>query len=398
MTPIRVALAEDEPSLRDALTDLIAVADDLVLAGTAADGQAAVDLVEREQPDVLLLDVKMPRGDGEFVVSRLRGRGARTKVLALSAYEDRPMVLTMLRSGAVGYLVKGCGADEVLRGIRGAADGAGALSPSVSREVVQELASRLQYDEMVTARRRQITERVRATVGGGIVPVFQPIVDLVSGRPRGVEALSRFDDPQTSPQQWFDEAHEVGLGPDLELAAIRAVAAVADRIPGGWSIWLNVGPDALHSPSLLDALAGVGLARCVFELTEHARVSDYQALARTLEPLRAGGARLAVDDAGAGFASLRHILRLSPDFIKIDRAIVDQLDDDRGARALAAALTSFAAEMGAEVVAEGVERNATATTLTELGVHLAQGYLFARPVAPDALDAVLHEARTVAAL
>jgi EAL domain-containing protein (putative c-di-GMP-specific phosphodiesterase class I) len=117
----------------------------------------------------------------------------------------------------------------------------------------------------------------------------------------------------------------------------------------------------------------------VAEVTEHARISDYGKLDRALAPLRRRGMRLAVDDAGAGFASLRHILRLNPDFIKLDRTLIDQIDRDRSKQALAAGLISFADKSGATIIAEGIERAAEVKTLVDLGVSYGQGYYLARP-------------------
>ena len=119
--------------------------------------------------------------------------------------------------------------------------------------------------------------------------------------------------------------------------------------------------------------------RLVVEITEHAPVDDYDQLKKALDPLRERGLRLAVDDAGAGFASLRHILNLAPDIIKLDRTLIDRIDEDCSRQALAAGLISFADKIDAAIVAEGIEREEEVHALDELGVGFGQGYFFARP-------------------
>jgi EAL domain-containing protein (putative c-di-GMP-specific phosphodiesterase class I) len=121
------------------------------------------------------------------------------------------------------------------------------------------------------------------------------------------------------------------------------------------------------------------LSRVVLEITEHTTVEDYAKLHEVLRPLRERGMRLSIDDAGAGYSSFRHILRLRPDFIKLDISLTRDIDSDRGRRALAAALIGFARETGAELIAEGVETESELATLRKLGVHKAQGYLLGRP-------------------
>ena len=117
----------------------------------------------------------------------------------------------------------------------------------------------------------------------------------------------------------------------------------------------------------------------VIEVTEHAQVDDYPAFAQALSPLRALGVRLAIDDAGAGFASLRHILLLQPSLIKLDLSLVRGLDSSVPQQALALALTTFAHSINAQVVAEGIETEAELQALLSLGVDCGQGYLLGRP-------------------
>jgi EAL domain-containing protein (putative c-di-GMP-specific phosphodiesterase class I)/putative methionine-R-sulfoxide reductase with GAF domain len=211
--------------------------------------------------------------------------------------------------------------------------------------------------------------------------VFQPIFDLSSGGVSGVEALARFTaEPYRAPDVWVEEAHQAGLGVELELALMKAAVEHLEQIPPRAVLTLNAGPDALSSAAVAQTLAGADPARLVIELTEHVVVEDYPALDRALAGLRTRGMRLAIDDAGAGFASLMHILRLAPEFIKLDRQLISGIDRDPVRRSLTGSLMRFAEETGATIVAEGVETGSELSVLDELGIRHAQGFYLARPV------------------
>lgn len=219
----------------------------------------------------------------------------------------------------------------------------------------------------------------QAIAGKGMRMVLQPIVGLASMRVVGVEALARFDAPPPRPDTWFAEAAQLGLGLPLEIAAIRAAVALLDELPDDLYLSLNASPATLCSQELDETLAGVDARRIVLELTEHSSVAEYDRLLASVDRLRRRGARLAVDDAGAGYASFRHILALRPDIIKFDRHMVTEVDVDPARRALVGAMVSFAAQVNATLVAEGIERPGELDVLTRLGVECGQGFLLARP-------------------
>jgi len=217
--------------------------------------------------------------------------------------------------------------------------------------------------------------------------VFQPIVDVRAQRTIGMEALSRFaGEPYRTPDVWFDEAWKVGLGPALELHAVGAACAQLAALPAETYLSVNVSPRTMSNPRFTALLTDLGADahRIVVEVTEHAAVTDYDLLAATVQRLRGIGARVAVDDAGAGYSSMQHVLRLTPDVIKLDRGIVAGIDEDAAKRALVTAMTGFAASLNMAVVAEGVETDAELKALIGAGIHHAQGYLLGRPapVAP----------------
>ena len=232
------------------------------------------------------------------------------------------------------------------------------------------------------ASRLESRERVEAVLDSPelLSIVFQPVVDLATDEVLAVEALARFaSDPYRSPDEWFAAAHACGMGVDLELRALRLALRQVDDLPDGVAMTVNVGPHAARSPGFADAFRDVPSDRVILEITEHAVVDDYPRLIAALRDLRRGGIRLAVDDTGSGFSSLAHILKMAPDFIKLDLELTRGIDLDPVRRAMAASLVSFAADTGAQIVAEGVESADELAVLGRLGVRYAQGYHVALP-------------------
>jgi EAL domain-containing protein (putative c-di-GMP-specific phosphodiesterase class I) len=214
---------------------------------------------------------------------------------------------------------------------------------------------------------------------------LQPIVRIDDGDPIGFEALARFPvPPDRSPRAWFSEAWSVGLGVDLEMAALRAAVRLLPDLSDGF-LSVNISPATIVSPEFRASLDGLPRDRLVVEMTEHVPVSDYRTLRACLKELRERGVRYAVDDAGAGYASLQHVIRLEPDIIKVDMGLVRGVDRDPLLRSMTRALIRFGEETGALIVAEGVEREAELQVLRALGARFAQGFLFARPQAPRAI-------------
>lgn len=378
---IRVLIAEDEPTVRDALAALIRSEPDLDLVATAGDAVQAIDMARRFRPDVAVLDVKMPGGGGPRAARAIRALCPQTRVTALSAYDDRSSVLEMLGAGAVGYLVKGTPAGQILDAIRSSARGHGALSTEVTADVIRTLAGQLKREEFETQRKQNEVRQVRRLLDGdGLWMLFQPIIDLSGGALVGFEALARFDPEQLRPPTaWFERAAALGMLIDLEMVTARSSLTHLDALPRGAFLSVNVSPATLSSAEFLQAMSDVPGDRIVLEVTEHARVEDYDLLNEALRMLRAQGVRLAIDDAGAGFASLQHIIRLAPDFIKLDITLTRNIDSDPVRRALATALISFASEIGATMIAEGIETEAEFEALRGLDVALGQGFFLGEP-------------------
>jgi EAL domain-containing protein (putative c-di-GMP-specific phosphodiesterase class I) len=229
--------------------------------------------------------------------------------------------------------------------------------------------------------------------GDGVGIVFQPIVELSSGSIVGVEALARFaHEPVRPPDEWFAEARELGFADRLELLCIEQALAMVERLPDDCFVSVNVSPDTAMTGELVSVLSRVPGERVVLELTEHDEISDYEWLRPFLERHRARGVRIAVDDAGAGYAGLQHILSLMPDILKLDRELIRGIDTDIARRALARCLADFAGEIGAAVLAEGISGVAELEVLRAVGVSLGQGYYLGKPAAD--LPAVLGVANS----
>jgi len=250
------------------------------------------------------------------------------------------------------------------------------------RERAREHEERATLDQR---RRERVRARVQALIDGfGLDVAFQPIVDLASGRVVGAEALARFREPDGSAiptERCFLDAHAVDLGVRLEMAVIRrALACEHDRLPDGRYLALNVSPAVLEHDDLAFEIAGHRTNRpLVVEITEHQPVEDYTALGASLDRLRALGVRVAVDDVGSGFASFRHVTRVNPDILKLDRTLVCGIDDDPVRQSLASAIVAFATDVGAVVVSEGIESESELSCLRGLSVGCGQGFYLARP-------------------
>lgn len=223
---------------------------------------------------------------------------------------------------------------------------------------------------------------VRACRRPGVLRMdFQPIVDTARGTVVGYEALARFSGPpQATPDRWFAVARTAGFGTELEAQALRIALKAQAALPSNCFLSVNIGPDALTSSAVASVLAAAGdLRGIVIEITEQTAVACYDALVTALAPARAAGALLAVDDAGAGFASLKHITVLRPDFVKVDRDLVAGIDTDETKAAVVEALGMFTSRLDAWLIAEGVETIAELDRLLSLRVPLVQGYGLGRP-------------------
>jgi EAL domain-containing protein (putative c-di-GMP-specific phosphodiesterase class I)/putative methionine-R-sulfoxide reductase with GAF domain len=234
-------------------------------------------------------------------------------------------------------------------------------------------------------------QRIDTTISRQAFEIYgQPIVDVSSGQAVAIEALTRFRDSTShDPARWFDDAGRVGRGPALEIAIARRALEMYRDASLRPALAINVSAETAAAPGLRAILEQADPHDIILELTEHAPVDDYANARRQLEPLRERGIKLAIDDTGAGFSCLQHIVNLQPDLIKLDRQLISGIDSDAARQHLTDALVTFADRTGAAVVAEGIETNAELQMVRSLGVAYAQGYLTGRPTALQSLSPAL---------
>jgi EAL domain-containing protein (putative c-di-GMP-specific phosphodiesterase class I)/DNA-binding NarL/FixJ family response regulator len=362
-----------------ALAHAVTADPDLELVGLAQSAAHAATLAARHRPAVALIDAGLEAGGGDRAAAQIRQCSPGTGVIALWAGRDREQLVKMIRSGARGHLARP-GPAAVAAAIRDVAEGGVSLDAGLAAVLVEELVSRLDEHQRPVPPLGLEGRLDRAARGEGLVTLVQPIVDL---RHRGIvghEALTRFNlTPRQSPDVWFAEAAALGRGLDLELAATTLALRTLPHLDADSFLSINVSPAVVGTPQFGDLLPDEIASRVVLEMTEHAPVHDYDGLTANLAPLRERGVRIAVDDAGAGFASLRHILLLRPDFIKLDISLCRGIGADDARRAMARALVGFSSETGATVIAEGLESPEDVAALRLLDVPLGQGYELGRP-------------------
>jgi EAL domain-containing protein (putative c-di-GMP-specific phosphodiesterase class I) len=312
----------------------------------------------------------------------LSGLDALAYLFAAQAYEGAWWASLTLRAGqfavpAVGLVI----------GFIAVADRLRELQAELGRglEAERERADREEELANLGRHRRELErEKIARLIDGhGLGVALQPIVDLDSRRVVGAEALARFKDEdgnQLPTERTFLDAHALGLGPELEMAIVELALRSEGRLPDGLYLALNVSPTLLGREELLDIVARHDHSRpLVIEITEHHAVEDYNELDAALGRLREHGVRVAVDDVGSGFASFRHVTRVNPEILKLDRSLVCGIDEDPVRQSLASAIVAFARDVGAIVVSEGIESGNELECLMDLAVGCGQGFYLARP-------------------
>ncbi|WP_291865085.1 EAL domain-containing protein [Bradyrhizobium sp.] len=264
-----------------------------------------------------------------------------------------------------------------------------AANPSLNARDLQTMrafadlaAFEINRELMIAEAARQKRERIDSVIEfGQFSIVYQPIWNMRSRQAVGFECLTRFSGlPNRPPNEWFGEAAEVGLGTVLELATMRAALGALGSLPAHLHLAMNASVETITTRDFADIMNELPAGQIVVEITEHTDVDDYKDVLEALRPLRQRGIRLAVDDAGAGYSSLRHILNLQPDFIKLDMDLIRHIDIDPARRALASALIAFARDTDSVIIAEGVETASELAALQLLGAEQVQGYFLGRPM------------------
>lgn len=384
---ITVAVIDDDPAVTELVQATLRREEGIEVVAIAHDADEGIRIALDLRPSVAIVDAHMPGGGGQRVCAELRRRAPEITTLAYSGSGDTKAVLSMLREGAVGYVVKGSEVSVLIETVKRAARGEGTLPTEVAAAVLNEVRRQaLTSEEGLRASFQQDLDEIIQQ--RRFDAVFQPIYDLHSGHAVGIEALSRFTNG--SPAVWFERAWALGRGIDLEILAIERALEALNHLPQTVYLSLNVAPATIETQRLLDTLSVADARRLVLEVTENRAIDRPGFFGQSLANLRDLGVRVAADDVGAGYANFIHLIHLAPDILKLDRALVSAIDGVPMKQAMARSLIDFAAAIGARVVAEGVEQVAEWHALRQLGVQDGQGYLLARPTSlPVPLEIVL---------
>lgn len=354
---LAVAIRTDEPRRHAALAFTLAAV-------------SAVVVDDPLEADVVLFDADLPGVAQELRVVAWPGGGVQPPrcVVVSDGPPPGPLLIELLSLGLAGTLRWGASPEDV-------ADVLGEVMVRDPRRHARETPPGDEATEVLSL----LAER-RFEI------VAQPIVDLEGGHVLAVEALARFDGPTPRPPQaWLDLATQAGLRVELELALASAAVDTLPALGAHTLLAINLGAGTMLDPRILELLRTADARRIVLELTDHHDVEDYEMLAGAAAALRDLGARIAIDDSGAGLHSIARAAQLRPSYLKIDRALVRGIAQDAASLALARALAAFAQEIGAETIAEGIESAADAHALHGAGVRYAQGFLIAPPSAPAEL-------------
>jgi EAL domain-containing protein (putative c-di-GMP-specific phosphodiesterase class I)/CheY-like chemotaxis protein len=379
----RVLVVDDNPS-NTALVSRVLRRAGLLEVIEATDPTTVAALLETHDPDLVLLDLRMPVMDGFEVLEIVQRHAGNTylPVVVITADDSHESVERALAMGAHDFIRKPFDTTELVLRVRNLLANRSAYLEL--RRNRAWLKARLGLFEPELANLAGDSDEARRVIrevieDDAVRIALQPIVDMRTGVAVGSEALARFPAGTFAhPGVWFAAALEVGLTPELEIACARKALTLLPTLDAGSTLAVNFSPSTVID-GLPEKLGDVAWDRVVVELTEHVPVESYALLNQALAPLREAGAKIAIDDTGAGFASLRHILDLKPDIIKIDIGITRGVDTDPSREAVAMMLVAFADRMGIRVVAEGVETAGERDAMLGLGAIYGQGYLFGRP-------------------
>lgn len=374
---IRVLVADDEETVVDVLRALVGSDPKLRFVGSANDAEQAIELVMREKPDVVLLDVRMPGGGGLRAAREITKRFPPAKIVALSAHEDADTVIGMIGAGARAYVPKADSTEKILRTIHRAVGEAG---PS------KGAPPRLKLVEPPPPQRDERAASVaRAILDGAVTAAFEPIVDIETGETLGLDVQPRVATlPHRSYDAWCADAQAVGLLIDLELAAFRAGRLALRHLPEEAFLEFEVSPFTASSARFRRTIQGTAAARIALGFSPlvaggGVAINDVN-FGETLEALRNRGVRVSARDAGSGLSALAHLTSLAPDFVRLDQTLTRSVEHSFSNHSIVAAVAACAGQVGARVIAAGVTSDGQLDELRRLGVQMVQGTHVGEPL------------------
>jgi EAL domain-containing protein (putative c-di-GMP-specific phosphodiesterase class I) len=368
-----VLVVDDDKANLDLIRGLL-YKQGLQRVSTETDSRRVASILPEVDPDLVLLDLHMPHLDGHALLETITqfAAGSYLPVLVFTGNLTTDARDRALTNGARDFLTKPLDMTEVTLRV------ANLLETRQLYTTLRRTVSSPEYGHQEDVLSRGRIETVLSELS--INPVFQRVVQMTDMTTVGYEALARFPQPhERGPAGWFGDAFRVGLGVELEWLAVKRALTFLETSPTEMFLSLNMSPATILHLQQEDLCSPELFPRIVIELTEHVPIEDYSAIHQSLRYMRERGTRLAADDLGSGYAGFRHLIALEPDIIKLDQSIVAGIHRSRGARALASAIVAFADDVGAIVIAEGVEEAPEFAELLDLGVPWAQGYFVSHP-------------------
>jgi len=330
--------------------------------------EAALELLVDTEFDLIIVDKSLPGLSGDELVRALRetDQNAMRPIVMVSGHADVAERMVSYDAGVTDYVIK----------------------PVSMTELMAKVSALLRHGDALRTSRVRATRAEQEAMRGRLVerawqPHFQPIVRLADLSVIGYEALTRFADG-ANPEICFDTARRSGLGPELEIAVLEDALHAAAQLPGGAWVSVNASPSTIMDPEF-DRVIATSTTRIVIELLETEPVGDHPDMLDRVANLP-GAPLLACDDTGSGWAGLRQLVELRPQVVKLDRALVSGIDRDPTRRALVSGLRHFTNEIGALLLAEGIETVGELDTLIALDVDLGQGYLLGAPMGLEELQ------------
>ena len=375
-SPIRVLVADDEDTVVDVLRALVGSDPSLSFVGAASDAEQAIEMVTREKPDVVLLDVRMPGGGGLRAAREISKRFPLAKIVALSAHEDSDTVIGMIGAGAGAYVPKGDSTEKTLRTIHRAAGSRPSQGPRPALALV----------EPEPPRRDERAARVaRAILDGAVTASFEPIVDIETGRVVGMDVQPRVATlPHRSYDAWCADAQAVELLVDLELAAFRAGRLALRELPTDTFLEFEISPFTASAARFRRSIQRSASPRIVLGFSPLVAASGIPGsqvdLGATLETLRNRGVRVSARDAGTDLSGLRHLTSLAPEYVRLDHTLTRSVGGSASDHSVVAAVTGCAERIGAKVIATGVGSDEQLRELRGVGVHMVQGPLVGQSI------------------
>ena len=362
-----VLVVDDSPQMLSSMGRLLSRRNYTVHQATS--GAEAEATLGRCTPDVVVSDIRMPEMDGLELLQLVKARGFDVPVVLITGSPELETAIRAVEHGAFHYLVKPFPPDEFLAVVAKAC--ALRRAPVLQRGPPAGPAADLH---------RRFAEAMRQ-----LWMAYQPIIGARDGQVFGYEALMRSHEPSLPhPGAILDAALQIDRMPECGMRVRERVAEIFPQLAPDQQIFVNLHPRDLDDDALLAADEPIGRAadKVVLEITEHAPLDKIPGIDGRLEALRERGYRIAIDDLGAGHSNLAAFAQLQPDFVKLDMALVRDLDTIPVKRRLIRSMTEFAHDMDMVVIAEGVETAQERDALVETGVDYLQGYFFARPGPP----------------